>query len=66
MTKEEAIKAALGDINPMKHAGEAWTATEEIARPADIFDAYLRGEVMDEGAYYPGPDFPKSRIKRRY
>lgn len=59
------MDALRSDIDPLKHAGENWYATEEIARPEDIKDnAYLRGEVGHEGAYYPGPDL--SRRMRRY
>ncbi len=46
----------LSDIDPAKHAGEGWFATEEYARPEDIGSAYTRGEVMNEGAYYPPRD----------
>jgi hypothetical protein len=35
---------------------EAVFATEEYARPEDIGSAYTRGEVMNEGAYYPPRD----------
>jgi hypothetical protein len=39
----------------MKHAGEGWFSTEEYARPADIHDRYVRGDIAGEGDYYPGP-----------
>lgn len=53
---EEFLQAVLSDIDPAKHAGESWFATEEYARPEDIGSAYTRGEVMNEGAYYPPRD----------
>jgi len=45
----------------MKFAGEGWFATDEYARPNDIADKYVRGDVKNEGAYYPGPDKPRRR-----
>lgn len=45
----------LGDIDPMKHAGESWFATEEYARPDDIGSPYTRAEVGREEDYYPSP-----------
>ena len=53
----------LGDIDPMKHAGEGWFATEEYARPNDIGSPYTRAEVGREEDYYPSPF---DRIKRPY
>jgi hypothetical protein len=52
---EQAL-AALGDIDPMKHAGEGWFSTEEYANPADIDSPYVRGDIIGEGDYYPPPD----------
>lgn len=57
---EEFLDAVLSDIDPAKHAGESWFATEEYARPEDISSPWTRGEVMREGDYYP-----KSDILRR-
>ena len=54
-TREQAIQAIRDDIDPMKHAGEGWFPTEEYARPADIHDRYVRGDIAGEGDYYPGP-----------
>jgi hypothetical protein len=56
LTRAEYLKAALDDIDPMKHAGESFFATEEYAQPQDIDNPYTRGEVGKEGEYYPGPD----------
>jgi len=55
MTKEEFLQAMKDDIDPLKHAGESWFATEEYARPNDISSPFTRGEVGREGDYYPGP-----------
>ncbi len=55
MTRDEFLSEALGDIDPMKHAGEGHFATEEYARAADIDDPYVRGDVGREGEYYPPP-----------
>ena len=55
----------LSDIDPLKHAGEGWFATDEYARPADIDNPYTRGEIGREDDYYPGPD-RKKRSKKRY
>lgn len=61
-TREEAMRH-FSDIDPLKHAGEGWFATEEYARPDDIDDPYVRGDTKHYGDYYPGPDKP--RRKRR-
>ncbi len=50
----------LDDVDPMKHAGEGFFATEEYANPNDIDNPYVRGDVGNEGAYYPGPK-PRTR-----
>ncbi len=50
------------DIDPLKHAGESWFATEEYARPNDISSPFTRGEVGREEDYYPGPK-PKKNSK---
>lgn len=49
------MRAMLGDIDPLKHAGESWFDTEEYPRPADIGNPYTRAEVGREGDYYPSP-----------
>lgn len=51
----------MDDIDPLKHAGESWYATEEYANPDDIENPYTRGEVGREGDYYPGPDRRRRR-----
>lgn len=63
ITFEEFLAGLRDDIDPMKHAGEGWFATDEYSRPDDILDPYVRGDVMNEGAYYPGPD-RLNRMKR--
>jgi hypothetical protein len=55
LSRREWEQANLDDIDPMKHAGESWFATDEYARPEDIDNPYTRGEVGREGEYYPGP-----------
>jgi hypothetical protein len=64
MTRDAWLRSVAGDIDPAKHAGEGWFATEEYARPEDIGNPYTRGEVTHEGSYYPGPD--SGRAFRRY
>lgn len=60
-SREEAIAAIRGDIDPAKHAGEGWHATEEIANPEDVRDnPWLQAEVGNEGDYYP-----ETRRKKR-
>jgi hypothetical protein len=53
MTREEWLASLSGDIDPLKHAGEAWFATDEYARPADISDPFVRAQVGHEEEYYP-------------
>lgn len=55
LTKEQFYAAIRDDIDPMKHAGESWFATEEYPRADDIDNPFTRGEVGHEGEYYPGP-----------
>lgn len=54
MTPEDYLAAIGQDIDPLKHAGEGWFATEEYARPQDIENPFTRAEVGREGDYYPG------------
>lgn len=54
LPREAWLDELRGDIDPLKHAGESWFATEEYARPADIDNPYTRAEVGREGEYYPG------------
>lgn len=62
VSRYDAISAMMGDdIDPLKHAGEGWFATEEYARPEDIEDPYVRGDVGREGDYYPPPDRKKRK-----
>jgi hypothetical protein len=53
MTREEWLATLAGDIDPLKHAGEAWFETEEYAKPSDIADPFVRAQVGAEGDYYP-------------
>lgn len=46
----------MSDIDPARLAGEGFTAYEEIPRPDDIEDPYVRGEAKNMGDYWPGPD----------
>lgn len=43
------------DIDPQKHGGEGWFATEEYAKPSDIKDKYVRADTDNYGDYYPRP-----------
>lgn len=54
MSRQKWLDTNLGDIDPLKYAGEGWTATEEIPRAADIVgNERLKHEVGREGDYYP-------------
>jgi hypothetical protein len=55
LTRDEFLSEIAKDIDPAKHAGEGWFATEEIPRADDVQGAWLRGETGHEGEYYPGP-----------
>lgn len=56
MSQAEWLRGISDDIDPAKHAGEGWFATDEYARPEDVENPYTRGEITHEDAYYPGPD----------
>ena len=43
------------DIDPAKHAGEGWFATDEYATPDGIDSPWTRAEVGREEDYYPTP-----------
>ena len=43
----------MGDLDPASYAGEGFTATDEIARPADIDSPHVRARVGHEGEYWP-------------
>lgn len=46
----------LSDVDPMKHAGEGFFATEEYPSPQMIDDPYVRGDIAAAGQdYYPPP-----------
>lgn len=54
MTKADALAAIKSSLDPLKYAGEGWTATEEVAKPSDIKNnKRLRSEIGFEGDYYP-------------
>jgi hypothetical protein len=63
LSKDDLLRAILGDVDPAKYSGEGWYPTEEYARPADIQSPYVRGDMMNEGAYYPPPDV-KNKFRR--
>lgn len=63
ISRDEFMRAIFSDVDPLKHAGEGWFNTEEYARPADIHDPYVRGDVGHEGEYYPPPD-RKNKMKK--
>lgn len=56
VTYEEFMRGILGEVDPARYAGEGWFAVDEYARPADIQSPWVRGDVLNEGDYYPGPD----------
>jgi hypothetical protein len=60
MTSREDFMAGLSDVDPMKHAGENWGATDEYF-PQDIDNPYVRGDVTDPEGYYPGPDMKRRK-----
>jgi hypothetical protein len=63
VTREEWLAAILGDIDPLKHAGEGWFSTEEYPTPGDVSDPFLQGEIGKEGDYYPGLMAPRSEAE---
>ena len=60
ISREEWLAAVHGDIDPAKYAGEGYGATEEYF-PQDIDSPWVRGDVVDEGAYYPGPEMRRRK-----
>ena len=65
VSREEWVQGLLGDINPMKYAGEGWFATEEYAKPEKGMDPWLLAEMQNEGAYYPRAQDLKGALRRR-
>lgn len=61
VTYEEFMRGILGDVDPAKYAGEGWFAVDEYAKPSDIQNPWTRGDVLNEGDYYPGPDIRRKR-----
>lgn len=55
LTRDEWMAQALGDIDPAKHAGEGWFATEEYPTTRGIDSPWTRGEIGREEEYYPRP-----------
>ena len=55
ISKQEFYDALHNEIDPANLAGEGFTATDEIARPADISDPWVRAKVEQEGNYWPTP-----------
>lgn len=63
ITFEEFLKAIHDDVDPLKYAGEGWFAVDEYARPGDIFDPYVRGDIIGQDDYYPRPDL-RNKMRR--
>lgn len=59
ISREEFLASILGDIDPVKHAGEGWFATDEYPTSDDVADPFLQGEIGREGDYYPGLVVPQ-------
>ncbi len=55
LTKEEWLALLQQDIDPLWHAGEGISDTEEIPRAQDIKNVYLKARIGREGEYHPGP-----------
>jgi hypothetical protein len=45
----------MGQVAPEQYAGENFSNSEEIARPADIDDPWVRGMAEHLEEYWPGP-----------
>ena len=61
LTREQWLQELLGEIDPLKYAGEGWFSTEEY-QPGDVQDPFVAQEVGAEGDYYPGKvAFPDER-----
>jgi hypothetical protein len=63
VTYEEFMRGLLGEVDPAKYAGEGFFATDEYF-PQDIRSPWVRGDVLNEGDYYPGPDVRKIKQRR--
>lgn len=61
LSKEEWLALLRSDIDPLVHAGEGISDTEEIPIVAGIKNPYLRARVGREDEYYPGA--PKRKRK---
>lgn len=55
LTKQEWLALLRNEVDPLWHAGEGISDTEEIPRAADIANPYLRERIGREGEYHPGP-----------
>jgi hypothetical protein len=62
-TREDWLAAIAGDIDPAKYSGEGWFATDEYARPEDIYDPYVRAQIGAEEEYYPEVYRMKRKLK---
>jgi hypothetical protein len=60
ISEEEFLAAILGDIDPVKHAGEGWFSTDEYPTAEDVSDPFLQQEIGREGDYYPGLVVPQN------
>jgi len=61
ISREEFLQALLGEIDPMKYAGEGWFSTEEY-QPGDVQDPFVKADVGREEEYYPAKiAFPSER-----
>lgn len=62
LTKEEWAAILNQEVDPLWHAGEGISDTEEIPRAQDIRNApYLRARIGREGEYHPGPQRKQRR-----
>jgi len=55
LTKEEWVALLQQEVDPLYHAGEGVSDTEEIPRAQDIRNKFLRARRGREGEYPPGP-----------
>ncbi len=55
LTKEEWVALLQQEVDPLYHAGEGVSDTEEIPRAQDIRNKFLRARIGREGEYHPGP-----------
>lgn len=58
--RDEWLALVLGEIDPLKYAGEGWFSTEEYPTQADVGDPWVQAEIGREGDYYPAVLRPKN------